>query len=67
MNGHFIDYYRHRAFKDWYLFNDSKINLCNVQQNGKIKGETYIMFFESVKGNNILFGEENLTNNINNN
>ena len=53
MSGHFIAYCKHRTLKNWYFFNDTKVTLCNDQQNGYKNGEPYILFYESNQGNNI--------------
>ena len=66
ITGHFIAYCRNRINNNWYCYNDSVVTYCNDQKNDFRKGETYILFYESVDGrNNLLY--DNNQNKINNN
>ena len=68
MSGHFIAYCRHRVVNEWYCYNDAMVVKCNNQLKDFKNGESYILFYESKQGNNnILFDDEYLLNQNNDN
>ena len=66
LGGHFIAYCRHRIIDKWYCYNDSVVTECRDQLNDFRKGTPYILFYESMEGNNNILYDES-QNNINNN
>ena len=64
MAGHFIAYCKHRISNKWYCYNDSVVSLCSDQRNDFKKGVPYILFYESINGNNNILYDRN-NNNIN--
>ena len=70
MGGHFIAYCKHRILNEWYCYNDAAVSKLSDPKNGYKNGVPYILFYESVQGNeNILFDNmeiNNLQNNQNN-
>ena len=66
MSGHFIAFCRQRVSGKWCCFNDNKVTYCQDQENDYKKGTPYILFYESMQGNNNLLYDLS-QNNINNN
>ena len=66
LGGHFIAYCRHRIDDKWYCYNDAIVTLCQDQENGFKKGTPYILFYESINGNNNFVFDENKISNQNN-
>ena len=52
MGGHFIAYCRHRILNEWYCYNDATVSKLTDQKNGYKNGVPYILFYESMQGNN---------------
>ena len=52
MGGHFIAYCRHRILNEWYCYNDATVTKLTDQKNGYKNGVPYILFYESMQGNN---------------
>jgi len=66
MSGHFMAYCKNRIDNNWYCYNDSIVSFCDDQRNGFRKGTPYILFYESLNGNNnILYDKNNLQGNDN--
>jgi len=66
MNGHFIAFCKHRIDNNWYCYNDSIVTFCDDQRNGFRKGTPYILFYDSINGNqNVLYDNNNLQGNDN--
>ena len=60
MSGHFIAFCRHRVNNKWYLYNDSKVILCENQNKDFLNGNAYILFYESIENKNNTIFEESL-------
>jgi ubiquitin C-terminal hydrolase len=61
MSGHFIAFCKHRIDNNWYCYNDAIVSYCNDQRNGFRKGTPYILFYDSLNGNNnVLYDNNNI-------
>ena len=60
MSGHFIAYCKHRIDNNWYCYNDAIVSYCDDQRNGFRKGTPYILFYDSLNGNNNVLYEKNI-------
>ena len=45
MGGHFVAYCKHKKDKNWYLYNDAMVTLCE-NNNAYKKGMPYILFYK---------------------
>ena len=45
MSGHFVAYCKHKKDKNWYLYNDAMVTLCE-NNNAYKKGMPYILFYK---------------------
>ena len=45
MSGHFVAYCKHKKDKNWYLYNDAMVSLCE-NNNAYKKGMPYILFYK---------------------